>query len=199
MHENDMFANQGGDPDWEEFLAFMGDKIALKGWQKYRNGLDVTNGTTGEHSVYTTYQSFEIMFHVSTLLPFYAQDEQKLERKRHFGNDIVVLVFKKGDQVYAPNTVKSEFNHVIFVVEKVPGTDPNLTFYRLAVTRKEGVPPFGPELPHPSIFQKNHYFREFLFSKLINAERAALHAPDFKYKVERTRTLLLEGVAEGIA
>ncbi len=34
------------------------------------------------------------MFHVSTLLPLHESDVQKLERKRHIGNDIVIVVFK---------------------------------------------------------------------------------------------------------
>lgn len=33
------------------------------------------------------------MFHVSTKLPFQPDDEQKVERKRHLGNDICVIVF----------------------------------------------------------------------------------------------------------
>lgn len=44
--------------------------------------------TTGTHSVYTEHKGFEIMFHVSTLLPFQANDLQRVERKRHLGNDV---------------------------------------------------------------------------------------------------------------
>ena len=36
---------------------------------------------TGKESIYTEFQGFEIMFHVSTLLPFHPDDPQKLERK----------------------------------------------------------------------------------------------------------------------
>ena len=28
-------------PEYEEFLEFLGEKIQLKGWDKYRGGLDV--------------------------------------------------------------------------------------------------------------------------------------------------------------
>lgn len=194
--ENDMFGNHGGHPGWEEFLEFLGDKITLKGWTKYRNGLDVQNGSTGEYSVYTAFCDFEIMFHVSTLLPYQTQDIQRLERKRHFGNDMVVIIFKDGDQLYAPDTVKSMFNQVIFVIEKVPSVDSSTTFFRLAISRKDGVPDFGPPLPSPPVFQKNHYFREYLFAKLINAERAALQSPDFRFKMERTRSLLLQSICD---
>jgi hypothetical protein len=50
------------------------------------------------------------MYHVSTLLPFSADDTQQLERKRHLGNDIVVIIYKEGDTPYAPTTIRSEFN-----------------------------------------------------------------------------------------
>ena len=37
------------------------------------------------------------MFHVSTLLPYEKSDPQKLQRKRHVGNDIVCVVFLEAD------------------------------------------------------------------------------------------------------
>ena len=52
---------------------------------------------TGSHSVYTTFEEHEIMFHVSTLLPYEKSDPQKLQRKRHVGNDIVCVVFLEAD------------------------------------------------------------------------------------------------------
>jgi hypothetical protein len=58
----------------------------LKGWNHYRAGLDVKSDTTGTHSVYTRFKDdFEIMFHCSHLLPFQANDKQRVERKRHLG------------------------------------------------------------------------------------------------------------------
>ena len=45
---------------------------------RYRGGLDVAGDQTGEHSVYTEYKGREIMFHVSTLLPFDEQDSQQV-------------------------------------------------------------------------------------------------------------------------
>lgn len=56
------------------------------------------------------------MFHVSTLLPHDAVNPQQLERKRHLGNDIVVIVFKEGDQLYDPNCIKSEFNRIQYFI-----------------------------------------------------------------------------------
>ena len=58
------------------------------------------------------------MFHVSTMLPFSALDLQQLERKRHLGNDVVVIIYKEGDQLFDPSCLHSEFNHIFIVVQK---------------------------------------------------------------------------------
>ena len=34
--------------------------------------------TTGKESIYNQYHNYEIMFHVSTLLPYFPDDEQKV-------------------------------------------------------------------------------------------------------------------------
>ena len=96
--------------DFEEFLNFLGTRIQLKGWKQYRAGLDVKSGTTGIHSVYTKFSKYEIMFHVSTLLPAMSNNKQNLERKRHLGNNIVVIIFKEGDTPIPANFLKSEVN-----------------------------------------------------------------------------------------
>lgn len=36
---------------------------------------------TGTHSVYTNWRNIEIMFHVSTMLPYEAHDAQKVKYK----------------------------------------------------------------------------------------------------------------------
>jgi RAP1 GTPase activating protein 1 len=72
---------------------------------------------TGTHSFYTKWNELEIMFHIAPMLPYNASDRQQLERKRHLGNDIVVIVFVDSNSTYDPATIKSHFNHVVFVVQ----------------------------------------------------------------------------------
>jgi RAP1 GTPase activating protein 1 len=57
-------------PAFKNFLNFLGERIELKGWKGYRAGLDINDNQTGSHSYYTKWQGYEIMFHVSPLLPF---------------------------------------------------------------------------------------------------------------------------------
>lgn len=46
---------------------------------RFRGGLDVTHGQTGTESVYTSFHNKEIMFHVSTKLPYTEGDSQQVE------------------------------------------------------------------------------------------------------------------------
>lgn len=50
------------------------------------------------------------MFHVSTYLPYTPLDPQQVERKRHIGNDVVLIVFKEGDEPFVPTKITSNFN-----------------------------------------------------------------------------------------
>lgn len=65
-------------PAFDEFLDFLGQRIRLKGFDQYKGGLDVRGDTTGTHSIYAEYQAHEIMFHVSTLLPFTPSNKQQV-------------------------------------------------------------------------------------------------------------------------
>lgn len=62
------------------------------------------------HSIYKKHQGFEVMFHVATLIPHTPGDVQQVERKRHIGNDMVVVIFKEGKTPFDPNLIRSQFN-----------------------------------------------------------------------------------------
>jgi len=175
----------------------LGEEITLKGFEGFAGGLDTKRDTTGTHSIYTESYGYEIMFHVSTLLPYVENDPQKLERKRHLGNDVVVIVFKEGDVPFRPDCIRSEFNHVFVVVQKTGTDSDGNTLYRLEMTCKDSVPlPWSPFLPDPPIFRKDDSFREWLLTKLINAERACMHTPGFVNKFQRTRKMLFTDLLE---
>jgi len=181
--EDEIYSNRDGSEAFHRFLEVLGTPIQLAGWDKYRAGLDVKAGTTGEYSVYTTYRSYELMYHVATLLPYMEDNPQQLHRKRQIGNDIVVVIFSEGDEPFNPAVLTSHFNHVFFVVQWDEATDR----YRVTVAAKEGVPQFGPPLPRGGVFVPSAQFREWLMAKLVNGERAAYHAPVFRQKFIRTR------------
>ncbi|KAE9555444.1 hypothetical protein FO519_001381 [Halicephalobus sp. NKZ332] len=191
--EEELFGNATTSPAFDEFLEILGDRIELKNFEGYRGGLDTQHGQTGTESVYTEFRQKEIMFHVSTLLPFTVGDTQQLQRKRHIGNDIVAIVFQEENTPFSPDLIASNFLHAYVVVQPIDSGTDRLR-YRVSVTARDDVPFFGPTLPAPSIFRKGKDFRQFLLTKLINAENAAYKAEKFAKLAERTRISLLDSL-----
>ncbi|XP_060931561.1 rap1 GTPase-activating protein 1-like isoform X6 [Limanda limanda] len=193
--EEELFGNSDESPAFVEFLAFLGEKIELHNFKGFRGGLDVTHGQTGAESVYCNYRNKEVMFHVSTKLPYTEGDTQQLQRKRHIGNDIVAIVFQEENTPFVPDMIASNFLHGYVVVQVVNPCSDNV-LYKVSVTARDDVPFFGPALPNPAVFKKGPEFHEFLFTKLINAEYACYKAEKFAKLEERTRSALLETLYE---
>lgn len=191
--EEELFANSEMSPAFEEFLDTIGQRIKLKDHKGYRGGLDIQNGHTGDSAVYEVFKDREIMFHVSTMLPFTEGDPQQLQRKRHIGNDIVAIVFQEGNTPFSPDMIASHFLHAFIVVEPIEPNTPN-TRYKVQVTARDDVPFFGPTLPNPSVFARGDDFKEFLLTKLINAENACYKAEKFAKLEMRTRASLLQNL-----
>lgn len=193
--EEELFGNSEESPAFVEFLEFLGEKIELHNFKGFRGGLDVTHGQTGTESVYCNYRNKEVMFHVSTKLPYTEGDNQQLQRKRHIGNDIVAIVFQEENTPFVPDMIASNFLHAYVVVQVVNPCSDNVV-YKVSVTARDDVPFFGPALPNPAVFKKGPEFHEFLFTKLINAEYACYKAEKFAKLEERTRSALLETLYE---
>ncbi|XP_029993691.1 rap1 GTPase-activating protein 1-like isoform X14 [Sphaeramia orbicularis] len=193
--EEELFGNSVESPAFVEFLEFVGEKIELHNFKGFRGGLDVTHGQTGTESVYCNYRNKEVMFHVSTKLPYTEGDTQQLQRKRHIGNDIVAIVFQEENTPFVPDMIASNFLHAYIVVQVMNPCSDNV-LYKVSVTARDDVPFFGPALPNPAIFKKGPEFHEFLFTKLINAEYACYKAEKFAKLEERTRSALLETLYE---
>uniref|UniRef100_A0A8C1LNM8 RAP1 GTPase activating protein 2b n=1 Tax=Cyprinus carpio TaxID=7962 RepID=A0A8C1LNM8_CYPCA len=190
--EEELFGNNEETPAFTEFLRVLGDCVELQDFKGFRGGLDVSHGQTGSQSVYTVFRGQELMFHISTKLPYTEGDTQQVQRKRHIGNDIVAAVFQEDPTPFVPDMIASNFLHAFILVQvENPGTDD--TTYKVSVTAREDVPQFGPPLPSPPIFKKGPEFREFLLTKLINAELACYRSSRFA-KLERTRTELLDNL-----
>jgi len=67
---------------------------------------------TGKESYYTVYAGHEVMYHVSTMLPYSKDNPQQLERKRHIGNDIVNIIYTDDPSAvdtFNPNCIRSQF------------------------------------------------------------------------------------------
>ncbi|XP_042548674.1 signal-induced proliferation-associated 1-like protein 1 isoform X1 [Dipodomys spectabilis] len=194
--EEEMYNNESAGPAFEEFLQLLGERVRLKGFEKYRAQLDTKTDSTGTHSLYTAYKDYEIMFHVSTMLPYTPNNKQQLLRKRHIGNDIVTIVFQEpGAQPFSPKNIRSHFQHV-FVIVRAHNPCTDSVCYSVAVTRSRDVPSFGPPIPKGVTFPKSNVFRDFLLAKVINAENAAHKSEKFRAMATRTRQEYLKDLAE---
>ncbi|XP_075469160.1 rap1 GTPase-activating protein 1-like [Ascaphus truei] len=191
--EAELFSNTEESLGFIEFLDFLGENIQLQNFKGFRGGLDVSQGQTGSESLYTTFRGHEIMFHVSTKLPYTPGDLQQLQRKRHIGNDIVSLVYQDDGGIFSPDIITSHFLHCYIAVQPCLSINGE-TLYKVSVTARDDVPSFGPALPNPAVFQKNSQFRELLLTKLINAEVSCYQAERFSKLQERTRGSLIDSL-----
>lgn len=118
------------------------------------------------------------MFHVSTLLPYEKHDPQKLQRKRHIGNDIVCVVFLEADNTpFSPACIKSHFLHTFILVRPlVSASHLKLTFdmqqvrvsarikrkptrYEVSVVTRDEVGAYKPYLWEQSVFENGQMFK----------------------------------------
>ena len=181
--EEELFANQEHSESFDKFLSLLGKRIKLKDFVGFRGGLDNIHGQTGEYSLYEIYQNKEIMYHVSTLLPYNKNDSQQLERKRHIGNDIVAVIFQEDSTPFAPDMIASNFLHTFIIVQRFVDPQSSKTKYRVSVTARKDVPNFAPPIPVDCVFEHDQFFREWLLNKLVNAEYASYKAEKVKKNI----------------
>jgi len=193
--EDEMYGNENGDMLFDEFLGLLGTKVCLRGWNKFRGGLDTSGDATGLYSIYTDWRGFEIMFHVSTLLPFSSVNPQQVERKRHLGNDIVVLVFHTGKGEFNPSCFRSHFNHVFIIVRPVTSSSGEV-HYTVTCLLRGDVQLFPPQFPRDYQFNQDEFFREFILSKLMNAELASLKSAQFAQRLAGVRRDMLTEIVD---
>lgn len=187
--EREMFANEFGSRRYNDFLDFLG-RVKLSDFEGYSGGLDTKKAAAGEEFVYAKWRQFQLAFHVSTLMPFTIMEPQMLARKRHIGNDVCLIVFNDGNTPFRLDLIKSKFIHNYIVIQPIlfEGT----VYYRLSCAKRKNVPLHGPPSERCAVFEQNEAFKDFLFSKLINGERAAKKTEAFANKHLRTYEVGIE-------
>ncbi|PAA89241.1 hypothetical protein BOX15_Mlig023131g1, partial [Macrostomum lignano] len=192
--EEEMYNNEHTSPALEEFMELIATKVSLKNFDKFKGGLD--SKCTGDYTYYTTMGDCELVFHVSTMLPYSNTNRQQLLRKKHIGNDIVTIVFQEpGALAFSPRTIRSQFQHV-FIVVRAHNPCTKKLYYSVAVSRSEEMPAFGPPFSAGHQFAREPAFREFLLRKIINGENAAFRSEKFCQMQKRTREDRLKELAE---
>ncbi|CAF0933796.1 unnamed protein product [Adineta ricciae] len=191
LSEEDIFSNETHSVAMDKFLNLIGTRVKLKDFRGFRGGLDVKCDQTGVESVYEQFHNHEIMFHVSTLLPHSKSERQQLERKRHIGNDIVAIVFQETETLFNPECIASQFLHVYLVVTPLDSTGNE---FKVSVIHRDSVPPFGPNSNLSTSFHCDQIFKQWILTKLINAEMASCRASTLHKYQERTKMTLFENL-----
>ncbi|CAF4043900.1 unnamed protein product [Rotaria sp. Silwood2] len=196
--EEEFFNNQNHHRSFEEFLDIIATKVSLKNFKGYRGGLDISEQTDSPISYYECYDQKEIMFHVSTLLPYTHNDTIQIQRKRHIGNDIVAIIFQEENTPFHPSMIKSNFLHVFLVVQ--PAQILSRPCYKIMLIARDDIENFPPHLPKNIVYVRTaEQLKPFILSKLINAEYAAYRCRTFSLLQERTRCSYLKTLCENLS
>ncbi|CAF1244675.1 unnamed protein product [Adineta ricciae] len=196
--EEEFFNNERHSRTFDEFLDIIATRVSLKNFKGYRGGLDTSEDTDSPISYYECYDDKEIMFHVSTLLPFTPNDVSQIQRKRHIGNDIVAIVFQEENTPFHPSMIKSNFLHIFLVIQPVQIL--SRTCYKMMLIARDNIQEFSPIL-HPNVVyvRTAEHLKPFILSKLINAEYAAYRCRTFALLQQRTRCSYLKTLCENLS
>ncbi|GAB1222176.1 hypothetical protein ENUP19_0097G0015 [Entamoeba nuttalli] len=203
--EMEFFNNREGSSYFEHFLNLLGNKIELFGYQGFVGGLDTKNRLMGDYTIVNTFSqgNIDIAFHISTWLPFMETNDQQLDKKRHIGNDVVVLIFKEYAGTPEPidiSSFKTQFNHAFIIVgfDVTQQNAPEDYEYSVNICCKKDVAPVAPFITTDK-YKYSNSFSQFLIAKLINAERSAQNSLTFRAKRLTIRQNQLESIMNNFA
>jgi hypothetical protein len=188
----EMLSNIGSSLEFQKFLQLIGDMVKLENFAGFSGDLDTVEGNTGKSSVYSTWRGLEIMFHVATLLPYDPQDPQQIAKRKYLESNTAMIVFKDGPPALDPRELITDVTCVVIVVELMETASPTAPAkYRVAVVVKDGVTPFGPDMPRSGEFKHGDVLRDFILAKLINGVQASMELPKFREPFQQARAALL--------
>jgi hypothetical protein len=212
VEEHALYANNDGSLQYEDFLTLLGQSVSLAFHTGYSGGLGRSDESSifqqlcmqlrsgyvvedGETPAMTT--TLSIMWHVATLMRIVEDTKEYLHRKRHIGNDVVVVIFRDwGTTTKLDPSFRSHFNHVFIVVQPALLDSNGLaTSYYVQVAAKKDVPPFPPFVPCVPFYKPipRAQLASFLAVKCINGEIAALQVPAFAGRLSVARRAFIEG------
>jgi hypothetical protein len=116
--EQDILANVSGSPDYNLFVASLGERVSLQNNRTNVAGLDTSEGTFDGRSSYQYSDSITTLnYHVTTMMPTNRDMDPNCTRKKsHIGNDYVNIVFNNSGLEFNFDTFPSQFNYIYIVV-----------------------------------------------------------------------------------
>uniref|UniRef100_A0A673HZA2 Tuberin n=1 Tax=Sinocyclocheilus rhinocerous TaxID=307959 RepID=A0A673HZA2_9TELE len=118
-NEVSILSNEYGSNRYAQFLTGLGKLIHLKDCdpdQIFLGGLD-QYGDDGEFTYCWHDDIMQAIFHIATLMPNRESDKGCCNKKRHIGNDFVVVVYNNSGEEYKLGTIKGQFNFVEVLIK----------------------------------------------------------------------------------
>uniref|UniRef100_A0A8C1N695 Tuberin n=1 Tax=Cyprinus carpio TaxID=7962 RepID=A0A8C1N695_CYPCA len=118
-NEVSILSNEYGSNRYAQFLTGLGKLIHLKDCdpdQIFLGGLD-QHGDDGEFTYCWHDDIMQAIFHIATLMPNRESDKGCCNKKRHIGNDFVVVVYNDSGEEYKLGTIKGQFNFVEVLIK----------------------------------------------------------------------------------
>lgn len=113
-NEKEILSSNSSSSNFQEFLTKIGRVVELTNYKGNLGGLDPNS--CGKISIAYTDWEHDIMFHVPLLMPTDTNDNQQLLKKRHVGNDRVVIVWSENWKEYRQDTIITQFNLVNLII-----------------------------------------------------------------------------------
>ncbi|KAM6939958.1 LOW QUALITY PROTEIN: tuberin [Xenentodon cancila] len=113
-----ILSNEYGSNRYAAFLTGLGKLIHLKDCdpdQIFLGGLD-QYGDDGEYYCWHD-DIMQAIFHIATLMPNRESDKGCCNKKRHIGNDFVMVVYNDSGEEYKLGTIKGQFNFVEVIIK----------------------------------------------------------------------------------
>uniref|UniRef100_A0A3Q2P8U8 Tuberin n=1 Tax=Fundulus heteroclitus TaxID=8078 RepID=A0A3Q2P8U8_FUNHE len=114
-----ILSNEYGSNRYAAFLTGLGKLIHLKDCdpdQIFLGGLD-QYGDDGEFTYCWHDDIMQGIFHIATLMPNRESDKGCCNKKRHIGNDFVIVVYNDSGEDYKLGTIKGQFNFVEVIIK----------------------------------------------------------------------------------
>ncbi|XP_034781714.2 tuberin-like [Acipenser ruthenus] len=114
-----ILSNEYGSYRYAQFLTGLGKLIHLKDCdpdQIFLGGLD-QYGDDGEFTYCWHDDIMQAIFHIATLMPNRESDKGCCNKKRHIGNDFVIIVYSDAGEEYKLGTIKGQFNFVEVIIK----------------------------------------------------------------------------------
>ena len=118
--QRELLSNTSGSQRYNQFLCGLGEFIDLSFSDRFQLWV---GGLTKDDCQYTFHWQDDItqvVFHVATFLSNLPDDPGYTNKKRHIGNDNVIIIYKESSKPYRQGLITSEKTLVEIVIEPLP-------------------------------------------------------------------------------